>query len=128
MIYTGTSLFISDNSGAKKTECIKVYRHKKKFGTEGSLICNSVKQLRSSKRANMRVKKGEVVSALIISTKIFRFYTKVSSHSVAFKKNSVLLINKQHKLIGTRILNPFSIFFRQTRYLKLTFLGPGLIK
>ena len=128
MIYNGTSLSISDNSGAKKTQCIKVYRYKKKFGIEGSIICNSVKALRSSKRINMRVKKGEVVSALIITTKIFRFYTKVSSHAVAFKKNSVLLVNKQHKLIGTRILNPFSIFFRQTRYLKLTFLGPGLIK
>jgi len=128
MIYNGTTLLISDNSGAKITKCIKVYGYKKRSGREGCLICNSVKSLRSSKRVNMRVKKGDVISALIITTKIFRFYMKVSSHSVAFTKNSAILINKQHKLIGTRILNPFSIFFRQTRYLKLTFLGPGLIK
>lgn len=128
MINNSTTLHVLDNSGAKKIKCIKICRFKKNPGSEGILIRGSIKTLRSSKRSTIRVKKGEVCLALIIHTKISRFYTKVIPHSVAFNDNSVVLLNKQYKLIGTRIISPLSIFFRQTKFLRFTFLASGLIK
>ena len=124
MIHISTTLSVSDNSGAKKIKSIKVFRFRKNPCSEGVLI----KAIRSSKRSTIRVKKGEVCVALIIRTKISRFYTKVVPHSVSFSNNAAVLLNKQYKLIGTRITNPFSVFFRQTKFLRLTFLTSGLIK
>ena len=128
MINNSTTLSVVDNSGAKKLKCIKIFRFKKNPGSEGVLIRGSIKSLRSSKRSTIRVKKGEVCSALVIHTKISRFYTKVVSHSVSFNDNAVVLLNKQYKLIGTRIVSPLSVFFRQTKFLRFTFLASGLIK
>lgn len=128
MINMETILNVSDNSGAKEIKCIKVCRFKKNSASEGALLRISVKSFRSSRRANTRVKKGEVCMALLIGTKVLKFYTITSSHSLGFKKNFAILLSKQYKLLGTRILNPFSTFFRQTKFLKLTFIAPGLIK
>jgi len=128
MIRISTTLSVVDNSGAKKIKCIKIFRFKKNPGSEGILIRGSIKSIRSSKRSTVRVKKGDVCIALVTRTKISRFYTKVVPHSVSFNQNNAVLLNKQYKLIGTRITTPFSIFFRQTKFLRLTFLTSGLIK
>jgi len=128
MIRISTTLSVVDNSGAKKIKCIKIFRFKKNPGSEGILIRGSIKSIRSSKRSTVRVKKGDVCIALVTRTKNSRFYTKVVPHSVSFNQNNAVLLNKQYKLIGTRITTPFSIFFRQTKFLRLTFLTSGLIK
>ncbi len=128
MINKNTCTLISDNSGAKLLKCIKIACFKKNPTSEGYLIRGSVQNLRSSKRSMVRVKKGEICLGVVLHTKISRFYTKVSSHSISFNINSIVLLNKQYKLIGTRIIYPFAIYFRQTKFLRLTFLGPGLIK
>lgn len=56
MILVGSKLKVSDNSGAKRVQCIKILgKHSKSPGILGDFIVVSVKQLRS--KGNIRVKK-----------------------------------------------------------------------
>ena len=60
MIQTGTILQISDNSGAKFAECIKVLgKSAKSHATIGDFIVVSIKKLR--KKGNIKVKKKKSV-------------------------------------------------------------------
>ena len=68
MLQAGTFLQVSDNSGAKLVQCIKVLKkHPKSFGFLGDLVIVSVKSLRT--KGNLRVKKKDVCLALIFQTK-----------------------------------------------------------
>jgi len=60
MIQPGTSLIVSDNSGAKIVECIRILgRTGRSLGSIGDLSVVSVKELR--KKGNIKVKKKKFV-------------------------------------------------------------------
>ena len=68
MIQNGTYLNVIDNSGAKKVYCIQVKGgYKKRYARIGDIITVSVKMLRTKRRATSKVKKGEVLKALIVN-------------------------------------------------------------
>lgn len=127
MILKGTYLNVIDNSGAKTVCCIKVLNgYRKRYGYIGDLIIVSVKKLRKKKKIIPKVKKGDVIKALIVKTKSPRncpFFEFVN-----FDENSVILINKQNKLVGTRIFGAVPKILRTTRFLRITSLSSGLIK
>ena len=57
---------MADNSGAKKLGCIRILGgSRKRYGTVGDIIVCSVKEV----IPNSKVKKGEVVKAVIVRTK-----------------------------------------------------------
>ena len=65
MIQMQSSLFVADNSGARKIQCIKVLGgSKRRFASIGDIIVVSVKD--AIPRA--KVKKGEVFKAVIVRT------------------------------------------------------------
>ena len=107
MIQQQTVLNVSDNSGAKLVKCIKVLGGlKKKIANVGDIIVVSVFKLRNKSKKSSKVKKGEVLKALIIRTKSKKY--KSDGSYVWFGNNSVSLLNKQNKPIGSRVLGPFS--------------------
>ena len=126
MIKTGTYLNVCDNSGAKKVYCIRLLsKSKKVYSYLGDLVLVTIKKLRKKRKKTSKVKKGDLCKALIVRTK-----TKINSQSGtshSYFDNSVVLLNKQNKLIGTRILSPLSNKFRYTRFFKLISLSLGLI-
>lgn len=126
MIQTGTYLNVLDNSGARSVFCIKVLSgYQRRYAKTGDKIIVSIKKLRSKRRLSSRVKKGEIYKALIIKTKTSTKFK--SGDSVAFSDNAVVLLNKQNKLIGTRIFGGIHKNFRYTKYLKFLFLAVGVI-
>lgn len=126
MIQNGSYLNIIDNSGAKEVSCIKVFPgYKRRYAYCGSTILVSVKSLRSKRRLNSKVKKGDVLKALVIRTKVPS--KSFMGDSFTFFENSALLLNKSNKLLGTRIFGVIPKFFRQTKYLKICSLSLGLI-
>ena len=125
MIQKGTYLNISDNSGAKKVCCLHIYKNKKNFAKLGDLILVSVKSLRSKKRLKSKVKKGELYKALIIRTK--NFQNKQNTFSMSFTENSVILLDKKYKLMGTRIIGPISKEFKKTKYARIISISYALI-
>jgi len=107
--------------------CIHIIKgYRKRYAFSGDLIIVSVKSLRSKRRLFSRIKKGEVVKALIIRTK--RNLISYSSDSLEFFENSVILLNAQNKLIGTRIFGAIPKSFRNTKYLRIMSLASGFIK
>ena len=102
MIQPQTTLRIVDNSGAKTIKCIKVLGgYKRKIAFIGDIIIASVQELRNKYKISSKVKKGEVVSALILRTK--KTKRRKDGSFICFDKNCAILINKSDKPLGTRI-------------------------
>lgn len=125
MIQHHTILKVSDNSGAKTVKCIKVLGgFKRKFAVIGDIIVTSIQQLRNKSKKNLKVKKKEIYKALIIRTKT---KTKKKDGSIiSFKENSVVLLNKQDKPVGTRIIGPIPKILKK-KFNKFLSLSTGLI-
>lgn len=126
MIQNGTFLNVIDNSGAKKVCCIKVLKgYRRRYASVGDIITVSIKSVRQKKKVIPKVKKGEVTRALIIRTK--SMIKRPFFESIAFNENAVVLLNKQNKLLGTRIFGSISKYFRYTLFLKTVTLSSGII-
>jgi large subunit ribosomal protein L14 len=126
MIQNGTYLNVIDNSGAKVVYCIQVKGgYKKRYANIGDIITVSIKALRSKRRSTSKVKKGEVLKALVVRTK--SGLTDYSNKSTKFFENSVILLNNNKRPIGTRIFGVLPKLFRYTKHLKIASLSSGLI-
>ena len=126
MVQVGTILNVIDNSGAKKVCCIKVMKgYKKRYACTGDLVMISIKSLRKKRKLTSKTKKGQIYKALILRTKSYE--KSNSGASIQFLENSVALVNKQDKFIGTRILGPLSTQFRKTKFLRILSIAGGLI-
>ena len=118
MIQQQTVLNVSDNSGAKLVKCIKVLGGlKRKVANAGDVIVVSVLKLRNKSKKNSKVKKGEVLKALIIRTKSKKY--RPDGSYVWFSNNSVSLLNKQNKPLGSRILGPITVNSFSENFLKI---------
>ena len=126
MIQIGSYLNVVDNSGAKKVACIRINAScKKKYAFLGEDILVSVKSLRSKRKVFSKVKKGEILKALIIRTK--KENKNFLSNSFSFLQNSVILLNRQNKLIGTRIFGAVLKKFRFSKYMRIISLSSGVL-
>jgi large subunit ribosomal protein L14 len=124
MIRISSSLSVIDNCGAKKAYCIGLIKGpNKKHAVLGDLILVVVKTLRKKRRLLSKVKKGELYPALIVRTKRKNNYS--FSDSFNFLENSVILLNKQHKFIGTRIFGCIPKTFRSTKFMRIISLSAG---
>lgn len=124
MIQKGTYINVADNSGAKMASCIRVCTAKKLKATLGDTILVSIKSLRSSKKSTIKVKKGDLYKALIIRVRRFYRSNVINPISVKFFENSIVLLNKNNKLIGTRIFGIVPKFLRYTKFSRVA----GLVK
>jgi len=127
MIQIGTHLNVLDNSGAKKAICLRVYGYNKKIASIGDLVLVSVRSLRNCNRSSSRVKKGELYKALIIRSKVFFKNKFTQTCKTTFCENAIVLLNKQNKLIGTRIFGPVPKLIRYTRFLRLASVSSGVV-
>ena len=124
MIQPQTLLKVLDNSGAKTVKCIKILGgYKNKTAKIGDIIVVSVKNLRNKFKTSSKVKKGEVYRAIILKTK--KSQINKDGSICFFNTNSVCLINKQNKPIGSRISGPIPKFFKKGKYSRFTNLATG---
>lgn len=126
MIQNGTYLNVIDNSGAKLVCCIQVKKGwKKRYANMGDIIVISVKSLRNKRRITSKVKKGEVLKALIVRTK--SSFKEYSNKSINFFENSAILLTNNNRPIGTRIFGVLPKFFRYSKHFKIASLSAGLV-
>lgn len=125
MIQKGTFLKVVDNSGAKNVCCIRVVSNKKyRYASTGDIIVVSIKKLRVKRRFAAKVKKGAVLHALVVRTK--KKNTYFSGDSLAFFENSVILLKKKSKLVGTRIFGLLPRSLRFSQYMRLLAVSAGI--
>lgn len=127
MIQVGTQLKVSDNSGARYVTCIKVLNgYKRRYAKIGDKIAVSVKSLRSKRRSYTKIQKGKVGYGVIIRLKSQIFKKSGIVHK--FLDNAIVLVTKQGKPLGTRVIGGISREVRFTRYMRLISLSAGIIK
>ena len=122
MIQAETKLNVADNSGAKLLLCIKVLGgSKRRYASVGDLVVVSVKEA----IPNSKVKKGEVMRAVIVRTA--KEIRRVDGSYIKFDDNSAVLINQQNEPIGTRIFGPVARELRAKRFMKIISLAPEVL-
>jgi large subunit ribosomal protein L14 len=122
MIQMQTILDVADNSGAKKLFCIKVLGgSKRKYAGIGDIIVASVKEA----IPNSKVKKGDVVKAVVVRTA--KEIGRPDGSYIRFDDNSGVVINNQKEPVGTRIFGPVARELRAKRFMKIISLAPEVL-
>ena len=122
MIQMQSNLFVADNSGARRIQCIKVLGgSKRRFASIGDIIVCSVKD--AIPRA--KVKKGEVFKAVIVRTS--KEFTRNDGSTIRFDKNAAVLLDKQEEPVATRIFGPVTRELRTKKFMKIISLAPEVL-
>ena len=122
MIQMQSNLFVADNSGAKKIQCIKVLGgSKRRFASIGDIIVVSIKD--AIPRA--KVKKGEVFKAVIVRSS--KEFTRNDGSTIRFDKNAAVLLDKQEEPVATRIFGPVTRELRTKKFMKIISLAPEVL-
>ena len=122
MIQMRTMLDVADNSGARKVQCIKVLGgSKRKYASIGDIIVVSIKEA----APNSKVKKGEVMKAVVVRTA--KEMGRPDGSYIRFDGNSAVLIDNQKEPIGTRIFGPVARELRTKKFMKIISLAPEVL-
>jgi large subunit ribosomal protein L14 len=74
---------------------------------------------------NSKVKKGDVVRAVIVRTS--KGIRRPDGSHIRFDDNSAVLINQQGEPVGTRIFGPVARELRAKNFLKIISLAPEVL-
>ncbi len=122
MIQTQTYLDVADNSGARRVMCIKVLggSHRRYAGV-GDIIKVTVKEA----IPRGRVKKGQVMDAVVVRTK--KGVRRQDGSLIKFDDNAAVLLNAQLAPVGTRIFGPVTRELRGERFMRIVSLAPEVL-
>lgn len=127
MIQKGSYLNVIDNSGVKQICCIHIIGgYRKRYAYLGDIVVASVKHVRF--KEEIKLKKGDIVKALIVRTKVLSTLKLPVNASHQFSENGAVLLNTKYKPYGTRIFGGLQKSFRYTKHSKILSLSSGLIK
>lgn len=122
MIQMRTMLDVADNSGARRVMCIKVLGGtRRRYAGIGDVIKVSVKEA----IPRGKVKKGEVLNAIIVRTK--KGVRRPDGSTIRFDENAVVLLNAQLQPIGTRVFGPITRELRGENFMKIISLAPEVL-
>ena len=122
MIQMQTRLNVVDNTGAKVAQCIKVLGgSKRKYATIGDIVTVTVREA----MPNSKVKKGDIVRAVIVRTA--KEIPRADGSFIRFDGNSAVLVNPQNEPIGTRIFGPVARELRGKKFMKIISLAPEVL-
>lgn len=122
MVQSFTRLSVADNSGAKELMCIKVLGGShKKYASIGDIIVVSVKKA----IPNGKVKKGQVLKAVIVRTK--KEIHRDNGSLVRFDDNAAVLLDAKREPMGTRIFGPVGREVRYANFMKIVSLAPEVV-
>lgn len=121
MIQKQSYLEVADNSGAKKLQCIHIIGStRKRSASIGDIIKCAVKKA----IPGGNVKKGDVVTALIVRTK--KEFRREDGSYIRFGDNAAVIV-KEEDPVGTRIFGPVAREIRVRGYLKIASLAPEVL-
>jgi large subunit ribosomal protein L14 len=122
MIQTQTYLNVADNTGARRVMCIKVLGGShRRYAQVGDLIKVTVKEA----IPRGRVKKGQVMTAVVVRTK--KGIRRPDGSLIKFDDNAAVLLNNQQAPIGTRIFGPVTRELRSEKFMKIISLAPEVL-
>lgn len=121
MIQTETVLQAADNSGARRVQCIKVLGGShRRYARVGDIIKVTVKDA----IPRGRVKKGEVLNAVVVRTR--RGVRRPDGSLIRFDNNAAVLLTTQNEPVGTRIFGPVTRELRE-KFMRIISLAPEVL-
>ena len=100
MIQSGAFLEVADNSGVRLVKCIKVLGgSRRKVARYGDIVVVSARKV--IPKASSSIKKGDVCLAVVVRERAP--YRRKDGSVIVFDENAVVLLDKQYKMIGTRV-------------------------
>lgn len=122
MIQNESRLKVADNTGAREILCIRVRGgSRRRYAGVGDTITATVKQA----APNGSVKKGEVVTAVVVRTK--KQFGREDGTYIAFDENAAVIIDQQNNPRGTRIFGPVARELRERNFMKIISLAPEVL-
>lgn len=122
MIQQESNLDVADNSGARAIQCIRVLGGtRRRYASIGDIIVATVKV----SDTGSKVKKGDVVKAVVVRTK--KEIKRPDGSYIRFDDNAAVLINAQKEPVGTRIFGPIARELRGAGYAKIISLAPEVL-
>jgi large subunit ribosomal protein L14 len=122
MVQQESRLNVADNSGAKQVLIIRVLGGTgRRYASLGDRIVCSVK----SADPNSGVKKGEIVTAVVVRTT--KEVRRKDGSYIRFDDNAAVLINKEGEPRGTRIFGPVARELREKQFMKIVSLAPEVL-
>lgn len=121
MVQKESYLDVADNSGAKELQCFHIIGStRKRFAFLGDKIVCAVKKA----IPGGLVKKGDIVTAVIVRTK--KSFRREDGSYISFGDNAAVII-KDEELIGSRIFGPVARELRAKGYVKIISLAPEVL-
>jgi large subunit ribosomal protein L14 len=122
MIQTESYLDVADNSGARRVMCIKVLGGShRRYARVGDIIKVTVKEA----IPRGKVKKGQVMSAVVVRTK--RGLRRQDGSLIKFDDNAAVLLNASLAPVGTRIFGPVTRELRTEKFMRIISLAPEVL-
>ncbi len=122
MIQTESNLEVADNSGARRVQCIKVLGGShRRYASVGDIIKVTVKEA----IPRGRVKKGDVMNAVVVRTK--KGVRRPDGSVLRFDDNAAVLLNQNNAPIATRIFGPVTRELRGDQFMKIVSLAPEVL-
>jgi len=122
MIQMQTILNIADNSGARSVMCIKVLGgSKRRYANIGDVIKVAIREA----IPQGKVKKGQVVDALVVRTR--KGVRRRDGSLIKFDDNAAILLNSQEAPIGTRVFGPVTRELRNEKFMRIISLAPEVL-
>ena len=122
MIQTESYLDVADNSGARKVMCIKVLGGShRRYASVGDIIKVTVKEA----IPRGKVKKGQVMSAVIVRTR--KGIRRKDGSLIKFDDNAAVLLNASLAPVGTRIFGPVTRELRSEKFMRIISIAPEVL-
>jgi len=122
MIQVQSYLDVADNSGARRVMCIKVLGGShRRYARIGDVIKVTVKEA----IPRGKVKKGQILTALVVRTK--KGVRRGDGSSIRFDDNAAILLNAQEAPIGTRVFGPVTRELRNEKFMRIISLAPEVL-
>jgi large subunit ribosomal protein L14 len=122
MIQSESMLDVADNSGARRVMCIKVLGgSKRRYAGIGDVIKVSIKEA----IPRGRVKKGQVMNAVVVRTK--HGIRRQDGSLIKFDQNAAVLLTPQMQPVGTRIFGPVTRELRTESFMRIISLAPEVL-
>ena len=122
MIQVESMLEVADNSGARRVQCIKVLGGShRRYASVGDIIKVTVKEA----IPRGRVKKGDVMNAVVVRTK--KGVRRPDGSVLRFDDNAAVLLNQIKAPIATRIFGPVTRELRGDQFMKIVSLAPEVL-
>jgi len=121
MLQVRSILDVADNTGAKRAATIGVLGRNQRYARIGDVIKAHIKEA----SPDGTVKKGEVVTAVVVRTR--KAIRRSDGSYLRFDSNAIVIIDKELNPRGTRIFGPVARELREKRFMKIISLAPEVI-